>query len=121
MLLLEFDDQQVESDAILVAANRLEELHKQKKTKQLQLDKLDNLVKFLNNYLSTNSSTYLTLSPGDVRRMVGSQENPFKKSIKNIQGDQVIFTGEEEKAPPESPSPEQSKDVVGKMAKSAMK
>lgn len=124
MYLFEFDDSRKEEDqvdAILVAAKRLEDLQKTGKIDDYKLHDLNNLVKFLNKYLTSSNSSIITLSTGDIRKMVSSPENPFKKSIKNIQGEKVIFKGEEEVAPPESPPPEQSKEVVGKMAKSAMR
>jgi hypothetical protein len=62
----------------------------------------------------------LVLSPSDLYSMI--QSKPLKNVVSNIEGDQVIFKGLEPAAPPvESPPPEQSKEVVAKMAQSAMK
>ena len=46
---------------------------------------------------------------------------PLKNVIKNIQGDDVIFVGQEEKAAAEKPQGTDSEEVVKKMAKRAMK
>ena len=45
---------------------------------------------------------------------------PLKNIISNIQGDQVIFKGmPQQPAAPDSPPPEQSKEIVSKMAHKA--
>ncbi len=61
----------------------------------------------------------ITLSQNDLYSMM--QSKPLKNVVKNIEGDMVIFKGIEP-APKstETPPPEQSKEVVAKMAKSAM-
>lgn len=62
----------------------------------------------------------IVLSPNDLYSMV--QTKPLKNVVSNIEGDQVIFKGLEPATPSvESPPPEQSKEVVAKMAQSAMK
>ena len=49
------------------------------------------------------------------------QSKPLKNVVSNIEGDMVIFKGLEPATPStETPPPEQSKEVVAKMAKSAM-
>lgn len=45
---------------------------------------------------------------------------PLKNVISNIQGDQVVFKGmPQQPAAPDSPPPQQSKDIVSKMAHKA--
>lgn len=61
----------------------------------------------------------LVLSPNDIYDML--QVKPLKNVISNVQGKEVIFKGLEPKEPIEAPPPEQSKEVVAKMAKKAMK
>lgn len=62
----------------------------------------------------------LTLSKDDLYSMI--QTKPLKKVISNIEGDNVIFKGlPQQPQQPEAPPPEQSKEVVAQMAKSAMK
>ena len=114
MYLYEFDNQKDEVNSILVAADRLEDLRKQGQLKSNW--SLYQLTKWLNGYLyQINSNT--TLSEKDVLTMVSSDKNPFKKSITNIQGGEVVFKGNQEVAPPEPESSEKSGDVVSKMAK----
>jgi hypothetical protein len=61
----------------------------------------------------------LTLSKDDLYSMI--QTKPLKKVISNIEGDNVVFKGlPQQPQQPEAPPPEQSKEVVAKMAKSAM-
>lgn len=61
----------------------------------------------------------LVLSKNDLYSMM--QTKPLKNIVSNIEGDTVIFKGlPQEPQQPESPPPEQSKEVVKKMAKSAM-
>lgn len=62
----------------------------------------------------------LVLSPNDIYGML--QQKPLKNVVSNVQGDQVIFKGLEQPEPAaEAPPPEQSKEVVAKMAQKAMK
>jgi len=62
----------------------------------------------------------LTFSNDDLYKMI--QTKPLKNIITNIEGDQVIFKGVPQKEKqPESPPPDQSKDIVSKMAKKALK
>lgn len=61
----------------------------------------------------------ITLSQNDLYSMM--QSKPLKNVVSNIEGDMVIFKGLEPATPStETPPPEQSKEVVAKMAKSAM-
>lgn len=46
------------------------------------------------------------------------KQPPMNKFIKNIQGDKVIFKGQQEEM---TPSPDENQKVVQQMAKSAMK
>jgi len=61
----------------------------------------------------------LVLAPKDIYAMV--QEKPLKNVISNVQGDEVVFKGLEAPKQPEAPPPEQSKEIVNKMAQHAMK
>jgi hypothetical protein len=62
----------------------------------------------------------LVLSPNDIYGML--QQKPLKNVVSNVEGDQVVFKGLEQPEPPvEAPPPEQSKEVVAKMAQKAMK
>jgi len=114
MHLYEFTSSRDEVNSILVAADYLEDLHKQGKLKSNM--NTDQFVKYVNNYLYQNNSN-LVLTKKDILKMVSSPKNPFKMSIKNIQGDEVIFKGNQEKPPPEPQTAEKSKDTVEKMAK----
>jgi hypothetical protein len=61
----------------------------------------------------------LVLSPDDLYAMI--QTKPLKNIIRNIEGSEVVFKGlPQDKKQPESPPPEQSKEVVSKMAQKAM-
>ena len=61
----------------------------------------------------------LILSSDDIYGMI--QQKPLKNVISNVEGDQVIFKGLEPQQPAaEAPPPEQSKEVVAKMAQHAM-
>lgn len=61
----------------------------------------------------------LVLSNNDLYSMI--QTKPLKNVVSNIEGDQVIFKGLEQPTPPvETPPPEQSQEIVQKMAQSAM-
>lgn len=61
----------------------------------------------------------LTLSKENLYSMI--QTKPLKNVINNIEGDQVIFKGlEQQPQQTEAPPPEQSQEIVAKMAKSAM-
>ena len=75
--------------------------------------KLDQLLQYFRKF-------DLVLSPGDIYGML--QQKPLKNVISNVQGQDVIFKGLEQPEPAaEAPPPEQSKEVVAKMAQSAMK
>jgi len=75
--------------------------------------KLDQLLQYFRKF-------DLVLSPSDIYGML--QQKPLKNVISNVQGQDVIFKGLEQPEPAaEAPPPEQSKEVVAKMAQSAMK
>jgi len=84
---------------------------------------LDNK-KIVDNWTVDKLLTYfrkfdLTLSKEDLYSMI--QTKPLKNIINNIEGDTVIFKGlEQQPQQTEAPPPEQSQEVVAKMAKSAM-
>lgn len=118
MYLYELDNEQDEVNSILVAADRLEDLRKQGQLKNNW--SLYQLTKWLNGYLYQINSD-LILTDKNVLDMVGSDKNPFKKSISNIQNGEVVFIGNQGKPPPEPQSSEKSTDVVDKMAKKALK
>lgn len=73
---------------------------------------IDDLLKYFRKY-------DIVLSPNDLYNMV--QKKPLKTVVTNIQGKDVIFKGmPQQPAAPEAPPPEQSKEVVAKMAQHAM-
>jgi len=77
-------------------------------------------VQQLKDYFKKVSGGQLTLSNDDLYAMI--QKKPLNSVISNIQGDEVVFKGltpTQKTEPP--PPPEQSKDVVDKMAQNAMK
>jgi hypothetical protein len=72
---------------------------------------VDTLLKYFREY-------DVVLSPNDLYNMI--QQKPLKNVISNIKGKEVIFKGlPQQQEPVEAPPPEQSKDVVAKMAKHA--
>ena len=117
MYLSELDNASDEVDAILVAADQLETLRKQNQLKNNW--SLNQFVKWLNGYLYQIDSN-LILSNQDIFKMISSEQNPFKKTIQNIQGKEVVFKGNQGQPPPEKQTSDDSKDVVSKMAKSAI-
>lgn len=74
---------------------------------------VDTLLKYFREY-------GVVLGPNDLYNMV--QKKPLKNVVSNIEGSEVVFKGlpQQPKAQ-ETPPPEQSKQVVAKMAKKAMK
>jgi hypothetical protein len=61
----------------------------------------------------------IVLGPEDLYSMI--KVSPLKNIISNIQGPEVIFKGiKQPEKQPETPPPEQSKEIVAKMAKKAM-
>jgi hypothetical protein len=110
MYLFEFESEKSLVAKILVAADSLEQQRKEGKLKK------NWTVEQLLNYFSKYD---ITLARKDLYNMI--QKDPLKKTISNIQGDEVVFKGNAGKEPAESPPPEQSKEVVNKMAKKAMK
>jgi hypothetical protein len=60
----------------------------------------------------------IILSNTDLYNMI--TKKPLKNIISNIEGDEVVFKGLEPIQDTEAPPPEQSKEVVAKMAKGAM-
>lgn len=74
---------------------------------------VDTLLKYFQKY-------DVNLDREDLYSMI--KKPPLKSVIKNIQGDKVIFVGqEEEQQPPPASSSEDNKKVVSQMAKKAMK
>lgn len=74
----------------------------------------------VNTLLSYFRKFDLILSTQDLYNMM--QTKPLKNVVSNIEGDEVVFKGIDQPAKqPEAPPPEQSKEVVAKMAKKAMK
>jgi len=77
-------------------------------------------VQQLKDYFKKVSGGQLTFSNDDLYAML--QKKPLNSVISNIQGDEVVFKGltpTQKTEPP--PPPEQSKDIVDKMAQNAMK
>ena len=114
MYISELDNSSDEVDAILVAADQLETLRKQGQLKNNW--SLNQFTKWLNGYLYQIDSN-LILDNSDVLKMASSEQNPFKKTIQNIQNNEVVFKGNQGQPPPEKSTADNSKDVVAKMAK----
>lgn len=77
-------------------------------------------VQQLKDYFRKVSNGQLILSNDDLYAMI--QKKPLNRVISNIQGDEVVFKGltpTQKTEPP--PPPEQSKEIVDKMAQNAMK
>lgn len=77
-------------------------------------------VQQLKDFFKRVSNGQLILSNSDLYNLI--QNRPLNTVISNIQGDEVVFKGltpTQKTEPP--PPPEQSKDVVDKMAQNAMK
>lgn len=110
MYLFEFDSEKSLVARILVAADSLEQKRKDGKLK-------DNWT--INQLLDYFAKRDVTLSKDNLYSMI--QKDPLKKTISNIQGDEVVFKGNQGKQQPEPPPPEKSKEVVDKMAKHALK
>lgn len=112
MYLFELSSEENLYAQILIASNELENLRKQGKLQ--------------NNWTKEQLLTFFSkfdVPPYVLNKHIFNmiQKDPLKKTIKNIQGDEVVFVGNAEKEAPDAPPPEQSKDVVDKMAKKALK
>lgn len=112
MYLFEFDSEQGLFANILIASDALENLRKEGKLKQNWSK--EELYNFFGKY---NVPSYVL--DKHIFNMI--QKDPLKKTISNIQGDEVVFKGNAGKEPTEAPPPEASEKVVDKMAKKAMK
>ena len=117
MYLSELENASDEVDAILVAADQLETLRKQGQLKNNW--SLNQFTKWLNGYLYQIQSEII-LNNKDVLKMVSSPQNPFKKTIQNIQNKEVVFKGNQGQPAPEKQTADNSKEVVDKMAKNAI-
>lgn len=96
---------------LIAATDQLKSMLDQNKIKENW--KLDKLLTYFRRF-------DLILSPDDIYNMI--KQKPLKNVISNVEGSDVIFKGLEPKEPPaEAPPAEQSKEVVAKMAKHAMK
>ena len=73
---------------------------------------LDQLLDYFNSF-------DVVLSNRDIYNMI--QVDPLKSVISDVKGQEVVFKGlPQQPKTPEMPSPEQSKEVVAKMAKKAL-
>lgn len=103
------DDPQLQT--LIVAVDQLKQALDAGKIQQNWT--LDQLLKYFSDH-------NIVLDPKDIYNMV--QKPPMNKVISNVQGQEVVFKGLEPSEPAaEPPPPEQSKEVVAKMAKKAMK
>jgi hypothetical protein len=108
MYLFEFDDSE-KINKIIAASDQL----------KIALDQgqivsnwdMDTLLKYFREF-------DIILSPNDLYNMI--QKKPLQNIISNIEGDEVVFKGLEQPTQVETPPPEQSKEIVAKMAKGAM-
>lgn len=110
MRLIEFDIQEPLVSKIVTASDQLRtDIEKD----DLEYDwDVDTLLKYFQKY-------DVNLDREDLYSMI--KVPPLKNVIKNIQGDKVIFVGQEQETPPSLPQPEDNKKVVSQMAKKAMK
>lgn len=108
MYLYEFNDPKL--DTLIAATDQLRlDLEQGKITQNWTLDQL---LQFFRKHK-------IVLAPKDIYNMV--QQKPLKNVISNVQGDEVVFKGLEAPKQPEAPPPEQSKEIVDKMAHKAIK
>jgi len=109
MYLHELDDQQ-KLTSILVAIDQLKlNLEQGKITSNWPVDKLLNYFK----------SFGVTLAVNDIDNML--MKKPLKDVVVGRNGDEIQFKGiDQPQTPAETPPPEQSKEVVSKMAQKAM-
>lgn len=109
MYLFELDDQE-RLIKILAASDQLKsDLESGKITSNWDIDTL----------LKYFREREIILSKDDLYNMI--QRKPLKNVIANIQGPEVVFKGlPQQPAVQDPPPPEQSKDVVAKMAQHAM-
>lgn len=109
MYLIEFEKEGTTVARILVASDQLEQMRKEGKLK--------------NNWPVQKVLDYfyqrdVHLTKDELISMI--QKDPLKKTISNIQGDEVVFKGNKG-VETDAPPPEKSKEVVDKMAKKALK
>lgn len=110
MLLYEFDQGSVMVSKIIALTNQL----KQDRDDGTIGDDytVDQLLRYFQKY-------DVILDKNDLYNMI--KVPPLKSVIKNIQGDDVVFVGQEEKAAAEKPEGTDSQEVVKQMAKHALK
>ena len=108
MYLFEFDETEPLVDKIVAATGQLKnDLDKGK----VQNWTVDQLLDYYQKY-------DVILDPTDLYQMI--QKHPLKSVISNIQGDQVVFKGQQQAANVDMP-PTDDKKVVKQMAKKALK
>lgn len=109
MYLVEFEREPTTVAKILVASDQLEQMRREGKLKDnWPVDKL----------LDFFYKRDVSLTKDMLYSMI--QKDPLKKTISNIQGNEVVFKGNKGKET-EAPPPEKSKEVIDKMAKKALK
>jgi hypothetical protein len=110
MLLYEFDTNSAMVSKIVALTNQLK---RDKDDGKIGDDyTVDQLLQYFQKY-------DVILDKNDLYNMI--KVPPLKGVIKNIQGDNVIFVGQEEKAPAEKPKGTDNEKVVQQMAQRAMK
>lgn len=109
MYLFEFEKEGSTVAKILVVSDQLEQMRKDGELK-------DNwpVEKLLDFFYDRD----VNLTKENLISMV--QKDPLKKTISNIQGDEVVFKGNKG-VETDAPPPEKSKKLVDKMAKKALK
>lgn len=110
MRLFEFDQEKAQVTQIVALTNQLEQ-----DIEDGDIDPQDYTVDELLDYFQMYD---VILDVNDLYNMI--KVSPLKDLIKNIQGDKVVFVGQNEEDALDAPEDEQEK-VVAKMAKSAMK
>lgn len=110
MYLYEFDDTNPLVTSIVVA---IDQLKSDLENKKVDFDwDVDTLLKYFQKY-------NIILDREDLINMVGKP--PLNKLVKNIQGDKVVFVGQEEVKTGSMGSNPDSKKTVAQMAKKALK
>lgn len=110
MYLYEFDDTKPMVPSIVVAVDQLKSDIENKK---INLDwDVETLLKYFQKY-------DLNLDRSDLMNMLGKP--PLNKIVKTIQGDKVVFVGQEEAKLSGGASSPDAKKTVAQMAKKALK
>lgn len=109
MYLFEFSNQELLVNIISATDQLKQAIKKGEITNNWTLDQL----------LDYFNSFDVVLSNKDIYNMI--KVDPLKSVVSDVKGKEVVFKGiPQQPKTPETPSPEQSKEVVAKMAKKAL-